>query len=106
MILITPEETSSPLNEDIERLQTNLRGFARDIENLQERVQSGDVTDADTRKAFSDLRSWLRMAMETVISNAQITTHDLDLQDRHISIEVSQISNAYGPGIAAVLEMG
>ena len=41
-----------------------------------------------------------------VISNAQITTHDLDLQDRHISIEVSQISNAYGPGIAAVLEMG
>ena len=106
MILITPEETSSPLNEDIERLQTNLRGFARDIENLQERVQSGDVTDADTRKVFSDLRSWLRMAMETVISNAQITTHDLDLQDRHISIEVSQISNAYGPGIAAVLEMG
>ena len=106
MILITPEETSSPLNEDIERLQTNLRGFARDIENLQERVQSGDVTDADTRKVFSDLCSWLRMAMETVISNAQITTHDLDLQDRHISIEVSQISNAYGPGIAAVLEMG
>ena len=106
MILITPEETSSPLNEDIERLQTNLRGFARDIENLQERVQSGDVTDAETRKVFSDLRSWLRMAMETVISNAQITTHDLDLQDRHISIEVSQISNAYGPGIAAVLEMG
>ena len=106
MILITPEETSSPLNEDIERLQTNLRGFARDIENLQEGVQSGDVTDAETRKVFSDLRSWLRMAMETVISNAQITTHDLDLQDRHISIEVSQISNAYGPGIAAVLEMG
>ena len=106
MILITPEETSSPLNEDIERLQTNLRGFARDIENLQERVQSGDVTDADTRKVFSDLRSWLRMAMETVISNAQIATHDLDLQDRHISIEVSQISNAYGSGIVAVLEMG
>ena len=41
-----------------------------------------------------------------VISNAQITTHDLDPQDRHISIEVAQISNAYGPGIAAVLEMG
>jgi hypothetical protein len=43
---------------------------------------------------------------QAIISNAQITTHDLDLQDRHISIEVSQISNAYGPGIAAVLEMG
>jgi len=43
---------------------------------------------------------------QAVISNAQITTHDLDLQDRHISIEVSQISNAYSPGIAAVLEMG
>ena len=41
-----------------------------------------------------------------VISNAQITTHDLDPQDRRISIEVAQISNAYGPGIAAVLEMG
>ena len=35
MILITPEETSSPLNEDIERLQTNLRGFARDIETCK-----------------------------------------------------------------------
>ena len=43
---------------------------------------------------------------QAVISNAQITTHDLDLQDRQISIEVSQISNAYGPGIAAVMEMG
>ena len=43
---------------------------------------------------------------QVVISNAQITTHDLDLQDRHTSIEVSQISNAYGPGIAAVLEIG
>lgn len=43
---------------------------------------------------------------QVVISTAQITTHDLDLQDRHTSIEVSQISNAYGPGIAAVLEIG
>ena len=43
---------------------------------------------------------------QDIISNAQITTHDLDLQDRQISIEVAQISNAYGPGIAAVLEMG
>ena len=74
MILITPEETSSPLNEDIERLQTNLRGFARDIENLQERVQSGDVTDAETRKVFSDLRSWLRMAMETEHAGNKIST--------------------------------
>ena len=41
-----------------------------------------------------------------VISNAQITTHDLDPQDRRISIEVAQISNAYGQGIAAVLEIG
>ena len=43
---------------------------------------------------------------QAVISNAQITTHDLDLQNRQISIEVSQISNAYGPGIAAVMEIG
>ena len=43
---------------------------------------------------------------QAVISNAQITTHDLDLHVRHISIEVAQISNAYGPGIATVLEMG
>ena len=43
---------------------------------------------------------------QDIISNAQITTHNLDLQDRQISIEVAQISNAYGPGIAAVLEMG
>ena len=43
---------------------------------------------------------------QAIISNAQITTHDLDLHVRHISIEVAQISNAYGPGIATVLEMG
>ena len=79
MILITPEETSSPLNEDIERLQTNLRGFARDIENLQERVQSGDVTDAETRKVFSDLRSWLRMAMETEKALAQQNRQRLEI---------------------------
>ena len=74
MILITPEETSSPLKENIERLQTNLRGFARDIENLQERVQSGDVTDAG--KVFSDLRSWLRMAMETEKALARFATRN------------------------------
>lgn len=79
MILITPEETSSPLNEDIERLQTNLRGFARDIENLQEMVQSGDVTDAETRKVFSDLRSWLRMAMETEKALAQQNRQRLEI---------------------------
>ena len=79
MILITPEETSSPLNEDIERLQTNLRGFARDIENLQERVQSGDVTDAETRNVFSDLRSWLRMAMETEKALAQQNRQRLEI---------------------------
>ena len=45
-------------------------------------------------------------SQQAVISNAQITTHDLDLHVRHISIEVAQISNAYGPGIAAVMEMG
>ena len=52
MILITPEEISSPLNEDIERLQTNLRGFARDIENLQERVQSGGASQMPRRVRF------------------------------------------------------
>ena len=83
MILITPEETSSPLNEDIERLQTNLRGFA-----LRQEVMEFTTTSP-----------------QAVISNAQITTHDLDLQNRHTSIEVSQISNAYGPGIAAVMEI-
>jgi hypothetical protein len=79
MILITPEETSSPLNEDIERLQTNLRGFARDIENLQERIQSGDVTDAETRKVFSDQRTWLRMAIETEKALAQQNRQRLEI---------------------------
>ena len=79
MILITPKETSSPLNEDIERLQTNLRGFARDIENLQERVQSGDVTDAETRKVFSDLRSELRMSIETEKALAQQSRQRLEI---------------------------
>ncbi|ERL97331.1 hypothetical protein HIMB11_02379 [Rhodobacteraceae bacterium HIMB11] len=39
MILITPEETSSPLNEDIERLQTNLRG--QDIGKTDQSGPSG-----------------------------------------------------------------
>jgi len=79
MILITPKETSSPLNADIERLQTNLRGFARDIENLQERVQSGDVTDAETHKVFSDLRSELRMSIETEKALAQQNRQRLEI---------------------------
>ena len=79
MILITPKETSSPLNADIERLQTNLRGFARDIENLQERVQSWDVTDAETRKVFSDLRSKLRMSIETEKALAQQNRQRLEI---------------------------
>jgi hypothetical protein len=85
MILITPEETSLPLIEDIERLQTNLRGFARDIENLQERVQSGDVTDAETRKVFSDQRSWLTMALETEKALAQEIGNDLKSTETMVS---------------------
>ena len=52
-----------------------------------------------------EVMEFITTTPQAVISNAQITTHDLDLQDRHISIEVAQISTAYGPGIAAVLEM-
>ena len=96
MILITPEETSSPLNEDIERLQTNLRGFARDIENLQERVQSGDVIDADTRKVFSDLRSWLRMAMETEKALAQQNRQRLEIDgDYGLDLDVARDQIGY-----------
>ena len=47
---------------------------------------------------------------QAVISNAQITTHDLDLQDRHISIEVcpnlkrlwSGYRSRFGDGMRAI----
>ena len=67
MILIIPEEKSSPLNEDIERLQTNLR-VLRDGQGVME---------------------FTTTSPQAVISNAHITALDLDLQHKHISIEVS-----------------
>ena len=53
-----------------------------------------------------DIMEFTTTTPQAVISNAQITTHDLDLQNKHISIEVAQITNTYGPSIATVLEMG
>lgn len=61
MILITPEETSSPLNEDIEKLQTNLRGFARDIENLQVNWFWNLVKKMQTSMERSAPHVWVRL---------------------------------------------
>ena len=53
-----------------------------------------------------DVMEFTTTTPQAVISNAHIPALDPDLQHKHISIEVSQISNADGPGIAAVMEMG
>ena len=42
---------------------------------------------------------------KATISNAHITAHQLDIDAQAISIEVAQISNTYGPGVSAVLEV-
>ena len=42
---------------------------------------------------------------KATISNAHITAHQLDIDAQAISIKVAQISNTYGPGVSAVLEV-
>jgi hypothetical protein len=42
---------------------------------------------------------------KATILNAHITAHQLDIDAQAISIEVAQISNTYGPGVSAVLEV-
>jgi len=65
MILFTPDDKANPLSSEFERLERTLSSFAQDIENLAQRVHSGDVvTETEVRKLFQDLRGWLKLAYE------------------------------------------
>ena len=92
--------------EQFERLQFELESYHQGARNAGRPMLLEGGLDWKPMGFSPSEMEFTTTSPQVVISTAQITTHDLDLQDRHTSIEVSQISNAYGPGIAAVLEIG
>lgn len=65
MVLITPEDDTENFGPEFDRVQTQLRSFLADIEDLQKRVHAGEgVKEIEVRKLFQELRVWLKLAHE------------------------------------------
>ena len=63
MVLITPEDDTDHFSKEFERVYKQLRSFLTCIEDLQQRVQTGEgVKETEVRKLFQDLRGWLKLA--------------------------------------------
>ncbi|WP_425039201.1 hypothetical protein [Primorskyibacter sp. S187A] len=66
MTLITPEQDRETLDQDVEQIRSVLKELKDQFEDLRQQVRSGEVeTVKEAGKTLSELRSWMRTAMET-----------------------------------------
>ena len=66
MTLITPDEGSSELGLEADRIKATLNDLRADLEDLMKRVRTGEVgTSTEAGKLLAELRFWLKQAKET-----------------------------------------
>lgn len=84
MVVITPEETTENFGPEFERVQTQLRSFLADIEDLQKRAHAGEgVKETEVRKLFQELRGWLKLAQEAEMIVAQRKREELGIKHQY-----------------------
>lgn len=72
MTLIVPDENPTGLSTSVTCLLRQLADLREDLEQLQDRIRAGDFDDLkNSTRAISDIRQWLRIALEMEISLEQ-----------------------------------
>ncbi len=74
MTLILPDKCPSGLSTSVTSLQRQLADLGEDLELLRQRIRAGDLDHLkNSNRALSDIRQWLRIALEAEVSLEQRT---------------------------------
>ena len=72
MILITPDEGSSDLDQHLTSIQRQLALIKRDLEILHEQILAGEIgSETQANKTMGSIKHWIRLAMETEMKIAE-----------------------------------
>ncbi len=72
MILITPDEGSSDLDQHLNSIQRQLALIKRDLEILHEQILAGEIgSETQANKTMGSIKHWIRLAMETEMKIAE-----------------------------------
>lgn len=107
MPLITLSETPSVVTTSIDRLARQLADMGKELEAMYERIKDGEFGELkNASKATSDIRQWLKIAIE---AEAQLATRekqelgitlsygiDLDWAKETIGCELDRLRRARG----------
>ncbi|THD74638.1 hypothetical protein E7681_06600 [Thalassobius vesicularis] len=65
MTLITTDDSAFPLNDSLETIRDQLEELRADMATMQARLKDGDIAAVkDGQKTVTEIRHWLRIAME------------------------------------------
>ena len=72
MILITPDEGSSDLDQHLTSIQRQLALIKRDLEILHEQILAGEIgSETQANKTMGSIKHWIRLAIETEMKIAE-----------------------------------
>ena len=72
MILITPDEGSSDLDQHLNSIQRQLALIKRDLEILHEQILAGEIgSETQANKTMGSIKHWIRLAIETEMKIAE-----------------------------------
>ena len=107
MILITPDEGSSDLDQHLTSIQRQLALIKRDLEILHEQILAGEIgLETQANKTMGSIKHWTRLAMETEMKIAEqkrLMSRENDvsaevLTSPMLEVHVAQVSALFGPG--------
>ncbi|MDU8911077.1 hypothetical protein [Aestuariicoccus sp. MJ-SS9] len=95
MILITPEQETTRLDAERDRISAILVQLGKTLEDLNTQVAAGEVSDkTEANRVLADIRYWLKAARETEAELDQIrrktagicAAYGLDLEAAELEI--------------------
>ena len=107
MILITPDEGSSDLDQHLTSIQRQLALIKRDLEILHEQILAGEIgSETQANKTMGSIKHWIRLAMETEMKIAEqkrLMSRENEvsaevLTSPMLEVHVAQVSALFGPG--------
>lgn len=78
MIVITPETgASTAMDQELSRIERQLHEISLELEGLQTKIKQGQIgSESDATRTFSDIRRWIRLALEAEKSLAERKRED------------------------------
>ena len=97
MILITPDEGSSVLDQHLFSIERQLAFIKRDLETLHEQILAGEIKpETQANKTMGSIRHWIRLAIETEMKIAEQKRHRAGLGRCGYGIDLAEARHQIG----------